>query len=120
MGVSKIVILRLKKAAESGNALKKHAGGRGRNTTLLEDRYVALVAERNRNLTPGQIAANLVAGMHVSARTISQRLNQVETMLCPKKHCDTVKIDTASTRPTVAAMIVSTSNGALQTQFPLI
>ncbi|GFW39447.1 hypothetical protein TNCV_1834301 [Trichonephila clavipes] len=35
--------------------------------------------KRNRNFTPYQIAANLatVTGMHVSARTISQRLNQV-------------------------------------------
>lgn len=79
MGVSKSVISRLKKAAEGGNALRKHAGGRGRNTTPSEDRYVALVAKRHRNFTPRQIAANLATatGTHVSARTISRRLNQV-------------------------------------------
>ncbi|KAF8785640.1 hypothetical protein HNY73_011155 [Argiope bruennichi] len=59
MAVSKSIISRLKKAVEGGNALQKHAGDRGRNTTPLEDRYIALVAKRNRNLTPGQIAANL-------------------------------------------------------------
>ncbi|KAF8771589.1 hypothetical protein HNY73_018989 [Argiope bruennichi] len=49
MGVSKSVISGLKKAAEGGNALQKHAGGRGRNTTSLEDRYVTLVAKRKFN-----------------------------------------------------------------------
>ncbi|XP_055927987.1 uncharacterized protein LOC129959189 [Argiope bruennichi] len=79
MDVSKSVISRLKKASKGGNALQKHAGGRGRNTTPLEDRYVALVVKRNRNLTSGQIAANLATatGTHFSARTISWRLNLV-------------------------------------------
>ncbi|KAF8794533.1 hypothetical protein HNY73_002507 [Argiope bruennichi] len=53
MDVLRSVISRLKKAAEGRNALPNHAGGRGRNTTTLEDRYVALVAKMNRNLTPG-------------------------------------------------------------------
>ncbi|GFV48491.1 hypothetical protein TNCV_2395561 [Trichonephila clavipes] len=77
MGVSKSVILRLKKATEGGNALRKHAGSRGRNITPLEDRYVALVAKRNRNFTPIQIAANLATATHshVSAKTISRGLN---------------------------------------------
>ncbi|GFW30041.1 hypothetical protein TNCV_1593591 [Trichonephila clavipes] len=44
MGVSKSVISRLKKATEGGNALRKHAGGRGRNITPLEDHYVAFMA----------------------------------------------------------------------------
>ncbi|KAF8782316.1 hypothetical protein HNY73_012615 [Argiope bruennichi] len=35
IGVSKSVISRLKKTAEGGNALQKHAGGRDRNTTPL-------------------------------------------------------------------------------------
>lgn len=79
MGVAKSVISRLKKAAEGGNAMRKHAGGRGRNTTPQEDRYVSLVAKRNRHLTPSQIAADLATatGTNVSARTISRRLNQV-------------------------------------------
>lgn len=79
MEVSKSVISRLNKAAEGGNALRKHAGGRGRNTTPQEDRFVSLVAKRNRNATPSQIAADLAAatGTHVSARTISRRLNAV-------------------------------------------
>ncbi|GFW48576.1 hypothetical protein TNCV_4241571 [Trichonephila clavipes] len=47
MCVSKSVISLLKKAVESGNALRKHAGGRCRNITSLENRYVALVAKRN-------------------------------------------------------------------------
>ncbi|KAF8781378.1 Neutral ceramidase like protein [Argiope bruennichi] len=69
IGVPKSVISRLKKDAEGGNALKKHAGGRGRNTTTLEDSYVSLMAKRNRNLTPGQTAANLATASrtHVSA-----------------------------------------------------
>ncbi|XP_055932859.1 uncharacterized protein LOC129962883 [Argiope bruennichi] len=86
IGGSKSVISRLKKAAECGNALQKHAGGRGRNTTSLEDRYVALVAKRNRNLTPDQIAAT-ATGKHVSARTISRRLNQVGLYAWKPVHC---------------------------------
>ncbi|GFU61836.1 hypothetical protein TNCV_4564811 [Trichonephila clavipes] len=45
----------------------------------VEDRYVAPVVKRNRNFTLGHIAANLATatGTHVSARTISQQLNQV-------------------------------------------
>lgn len=58
MGVSKSVISRLKKAAEGGNALRKHAGGRGKSTTSQEDRYISLIAKRNRHLTPGQIASD--------------------------------------------------------------
>ena len=78
MKVSKTVISRLKKAAESGNAMRKHDGGRGRKTTPQQDRCVSLVAKRNRNLTPSQIAADLATatGTRVSARTISRRLNQ--------------------------------------------
>ncbi|GFW27055.1 hypothetical protein TNCV_92811 [Trichonephila clavipes] len=53
MGISKSVVSLLKKAAEGGNTFEKHAGGRGRNNTPLEDRYVALAAKRNRNFTPG-------------------------------------------------------------------
>ncbi|GFU07991.1 hypothetical protein TNCV_1527411 [Trichonephila clavipes] len=79
MGVSKSVISRLKKATGGRNALSKNAEGRGRNTTPLKDCYVALLAKRNRNSTPSQIAANLATAtsMHVSTRTFSQRLNQV-------------------------------------------
>ncbi|GFT71196.1 hypothetical protein TNCV_3001991 [Trichonephila clavipes] len=79
MGVLKSVILRLKKTPDGGYSLRKHARGRGRNTTPLEDRYVALVAKRSRNFPPGEIGANLASAisMHGSARTISRRLNQV-------------------------------------------
>ncbi|GFV70369.1 hypothetical protein TNCV_4797881 [Trichonephila clavipes] len=54
-GVSNSIISVLKKATDGGNASQKHAGGHSRNTTPLEDRYVALVAKRNRNLTSGYI-----------------------------------------------------------------
>ncbi|GFU58128.1 hypothetical protein TNCV_696421 [Trichonephila clavipes] len=69
MGVSKSIFSLLKKATEGGNALRKHGGGRGRSTTHLENHYVALVAKRNRNFTPGRMAANLATatGTHVSA-----------------------------------------------------
>ncbi|GFU99927.1 hypothetical protein TNCV_1257761 [Trichonephila clavipes] len=77
MGVSKSVIWLLEKATEGANALQKHAEGRGRNTTPLEDHYVALVTKKNRSFSPSQIAANLVTaiGIHVSAKAISRRLN---------------------------------------------
>ncbi|GFT13623.1 hypothetical protein TNCV_3830961 [Trichonephila clavipes] len=79
MGVSKSVFSLLKKVAESRNALRKHDGNRCRNITPLADHYVAFVAKRKRNFIPVQIAENIATATstHVSARTISQRLNQV-------------------------------------------
>ncbi|GFV80130.1 hypothetical protein TNCV_1476931 [Trichonephila clavipes] len=58
---------------EGGNALQKQPRGHGRNTTPLEGHNVALVAKRNRNFTPGQIAAYVATTIdtHISARTIS-------------------------------------------------
>ena len=46
--------------------MKKHAGSRKRIVTLEEDRYISLVAKRNRNATPSQIATD----KHNSARII--------------------------------------------------
>ncbi|GFX14082.1 uncharacterized protein TNCV_612871 [Trichonephila clavipes] len=39
--------------------MQKHAGDHGRSITPSEDRCAAHVAKRNRNFTPGQLAANL-------------------------------------------------------------
>lgn len=79
MGVSKSVISRLKKSFESGNALRKHAGGRARKTTPAEDKYLTVTAKRNRRSTPRQLAVDLACstGTQVSARTVSRRLNMV-------------------------------------------
>ncbi|GFT89472.1 hypothetical protein TNCV_4387411 [Trichonephila clavipes] len=101
MDESKSVISQLKKVAEDGNALRNHAKGQGRNTTpleqrskslataALEDRNVVLVAKRNRNFTPDWIAANLGTGTstHVSARIISEQLNQVGLYAQKTIHC---------------------------------
>ncbi|GFY22393.1 hypothetical protein TNCV_2176541 [Trichonephila clavipes] len=45
----------------------------------MEDLYVALMVKRNRDFTPGRIAAKLVTSTstHILERTISRRLNQV-------------------------------------------
>ncbi|GFX82556.1 hypothetical protein TNCV_2167041 [Trichonephila clavipes] len=76
MDVSKSAMPQLKKAAEGVNPLRKHAGNHGRNTTPVEDHYIALVAKRNRNSTPYQITAT-ASGTHVSARTISQSIAHI-------------------------------------------
>ncbi|KAF8791716.1 hypothetical protein HNY73_003408 [Argiope bruennichi] len=67
VAAAKGVISRLKK----WKCFVKACRGRGMNITSLEDRYIALVAKKYRNLTPGRIAANLATatGTHVSART---------------------------------------------------
>ncbi|GFU57625.1 HTH_Tnp_Tc3_2 domain-containing protein [Trichonephila clavipes] len=82
IGVSKSVISLLKKATEGGNALRKYVcvGGRGRNITPLEDRYVSPRGKKNRYFTPCQKAANLATttGTHVSTRIASRQLNQVD------------------------------------------
>ncbi|GFU94688.1 uncharacterized protein TNCV_901391 [Trichonephila clavipes] len=78
MSVSNSVISRLKSVAEGGNALQKQARGRGMNTTPLKGRYATFEAKRSKSFTLGQIVANLTTntGTHVSARTISRRLNK--------------------------------------------
>ena len=65
--------------AEGGNAIQKHAGDCYRITTPQEDRYVFLMALRNRNVTASQVAADIAiaTGTRISDRTISRRLNQV-------------------------------------------
>ncbi|GFX55266.1 hypothetical protein TNCV_3968201 [Trichonephila clavipes] len=77
--IAKQQVIYAKKGAEAGNVLRKHAGGRGRNSTPLENRYVAIVAKRNRNFTPSEIVANFATAtsMHVSARVLSRQFNQV-------------------------------------------
>ena len=59
--------------------MQKHAGVCERIITPEEDSYAALVAKRNRNDIPNQIAADLAVATdaHVSARTFSLRLNKV-------------------------------------------
>ena len=71
--------LEIKNAAEDANDLQKHANGRRRIIAPQEDRYVSLMAKRNRNATPNQIAADLVVafGTHVYDRAILFQLNQV-------------------------------------------
>ncbi|GFT62099.1 hypothetical protein TNCV_3812561 [Trichonephila clavipes] len=77
MGESKSVISRLKKVAGGVIALRNNAEDQGRSNTPLEGRYTALVEKRNINFSPGWIATNLetATGTHVSARTISRRIN---------------------------------------------
>ena len=47
--------------------MQKHAGSRIRIITPQEDRYVSLIAKRNRNVTLSQMAADLAIanGTHV-------------------------------------------------------
>ena len=60
--------------------MQKQVGGCARITTPQEDRYISLVAKRNRNATPSrQIVADLAVttGTHISAGTVSLQLNKV-------------------------------------------
>ncbi|GFW23215.1 hypothetical protein TNCV_3803151 [Trichonephila clavipes] len=66
------------KTAKGGNVLRKHAGSRGRNTTPLEDRYVALVAKRNSNFTPGWKAGKLQILQFLQWPSYSPNLNPIE------------------------------------------
>ncbi|GFV78893.1 hypothetical protein TNCV_4079931 [Trichonephila clavipes] len=74
MGVSKSVISRLRKLLKVEKLYESLLGVVVGTPHLLEDLYVVLVPIRNRNLIPGQIAANLATtiGTHVSARAISR------------------------------------------------
>lgn len=62
IGVSMSVILLLKKEDEQENAIRKHAGGRGRTAKLHQRRTdVYAVVIRNRNTIPGQINEHSIA-----------------------------------------------------------
>ena len=78
-GSFKKCYLAIKKAAEGGNAMQKHALGHRWIITPEDDWYVSLMVKRNWNAICCQIAADLAINtiLHVSVRTNSLRLNQV-------------------------------------------
>ena len=60
----------IRRAAENGNAMQKHAARRKRIIKPEEDRYVSLMAKKNRNATPNQIPVDLAnaitTGTHIA------------------------------------------------------
>ncbi|GFX76710.1 transposable element Tcb2 transposase [Trichonephila clavipes] len=53
-----------------------HGGGRVRSTTPAEDRYIVLLAKRNRHTTAQQVANQFLAasGKQISRKTVARRL----------------------------------------------
>ncbi|GFT63900.1 hypothetical protein TNCV_4401961 [Trichonephila clavipes] len=55
---------------------RRHEGGRVRNTTPAEDRYIVLSAKKNRRTTAHQVANQFFAasGKQISRKTVARRL----------------------------------------------
>ncbi|GFW90224.1 hypothetical protein TNCV_2120911 [Trichonephila clavipes] len=71
------VVSRLWKSFKTtGMCSRRHGGGRIRNTTPAEDRYIVLSAKRNRRTTAQQVANQFLAasGKQISRKTVARRL----------------------------------------------
>ncbi|GFU97864.1 hypothetical protein TNCV_1103732 [Trichonephila clavipes] len=71
------VVSRLWKSFKTtGMCSRRHGGGRVRNTTPAEDRYIVLSAKRNRRTTAQQGANQFLAasGKQISRKTVARRL----------------------------------------------
>ncbi|GFU14571.1 transposable element Tcb1 transposase [Trichonephila clavipes] len=72
------VILRLWKSFKTiGMCSRRHGGGRVRNTTTEEDRYIVLSAKKNRRTTAQHVANQFLAasGKQISRKTVARRLS---------------------------------------------
>ncbi|GBN82143.1 Transposable element Tcb2 transposase [Araneus ventricosus] len=67
-----------KQFQDTGSIEKKHGKGRPRATTATEDRYLSIIARRNRGATASQLSRDLYAatGTRVSRVTVSKRLHE--------------------------------------------
>ncbi|GFX97832.1 transposable element Tc1 transposase [Trichonephila clavipes] len=71
------VVSRLGKSFKTtGMYSRRQGGGRVRNTTAAEDRYIVLSAKRNRCTTTQQVANQFLAasGKQISRKTVARRL----------------------------------------------
>ncbi|GFX51907.1 transposable element Tcb1 transposase [Trichonephila clavipes] len=71
------VVSRLWKSFKTtGMCSRRHGGGRVRSTTPAEDRYIVLLAKRNRHTTAHQVANQFLAasGKQISRKTVARRL----------------------------------------------
>ncbi|GFU21630.1 hypothetical protein TNCV_1828231 [Trichonephila clavipes] len=71
------VVSRLWKSFKTtGMCSRRHGGGRVRNTTPAEDRYIVLSAKMNRRTTTQQVANQFLAasGKQISRKTVARRL----------------------------------------------
>ncbi|GFY17672.1 transposable element Tcb2 transposase [Trichonephila clavipes] len=60
----------------TGMCSRRHGGGRVRSTMPAEDRYIVLLAKRNRRTTAQQVANQFLAasGKQISQKTVARRL----------------------------------------------
>ena len=64
---------------DTGSIERKPGQGRPRATTATEDRYLSIIARRNRGATASQFSGDLYAatGTRVSRVTVSKRLHEI-------------------------------------------
>ncbi|GFW75518.1 HTH_Tnp_Tc3_2 domain-containing protein [Trichonephila clavipes] len=78
-GVARSVVARLwNRLQETGNIRRRPGAGRPRATTSTDDRYIQLIARRNRteNATQLQRQLLLATGRRVSSQTVCNRLHE--------------------------------------------
>ncbi|GBM94229.1 Transposable element Tcb2 transposase [Araneus ventricosus] len=71
-------LIRARKFQDTGSIERKPGQGRPRATTATEDRYLFIIARRNRGATASQLSRDLYAATetHVSRVTVSKRLHE--------------------------------------------
>ncbi|GFS99207.1 HTH_Tnp_Tc3_2 domain-containing protein [Trichonephila clavipes] len=80
LGIAQSVISRLwKRFQENGNVSRCYNTGRSRVTTLNEDRYLAVIAKRNRRNTASDLSRQLssATGTTVLRQTVYRRLGDI-------------------------------------------
>ncbi|GFV31841.1 HTH_Tnp_Tc3_2 domain-containing protein [Trichonephila clavipes] len=87
----------------TGMCSRRHRGGRVRNTTPLEDRYIVLSAKWNRRTTAQQVANQFLCCLRkkqISRKTVARRLKGRGGGLYARRPCCVCRIDqTASYCP---------------------
>ncbi|GBM14259.1 hypothetical protein AVEN_167339-1 [Araneus ventricosus] len=91
-----------KQFQDTGSIERKPGQGRPRATTATEDRYLSIIARRNRGATASQLSRDLYAatGTRVSRVTVSKRLH--ETGLLAKRPAVCVPLTSTNRRVRLA------------------
>ena len=111
LGVSQSVIQRLQARFQAtGSAAEHPRSGRPKCTNMQDDRYLHLLALRNRTITRRSLVGNLRAAANstVSRRTVSRRLRAFNLyfillqMFCPKSISKSIYLVTPLAQPFVS------------------
>ncbi|GBN21748.1 hypothetical protein AVEN_258184-1 [Araneus ventricosus] len=96
-----------KQFQDTGSIERKPGQGRPRATTATEDRYLSIIARRNRGATASQLSRDLYAstGIRVSRVTVSKRLRETGLFARRPAVCVPLKILTNSLEILIRSLI---------------